>query len=179
MAKQRRDWRGFGEWLQRERDARGWSQDTAVEELRKLTGNKVTRNWLSQLENGSTPSDDLMRAFERLYGDFRPADTPMTGDLGALVAAINRQADAILELARVSRQDVATLTQRVDQTSAAVGRLLEAAAQGAVLGAEEAVEWGRREGYVPGPAEPHETPVAENARAGGRRDPGPDQGSGA
>jgi transcriptional regulator with XRE-family HTH domain len=150
---------GFGAWARRERDARGWSQDVAVDELEKLTGNKVTRNWLSQIENGATPSADLVRDFERLYGEFSPSKSA-SADLGALVAALDRQTDAILELARATRGDVAELRRHVDDR---IDRLLEAAAQGSAQGAQQALEWARREGYLREPAESRETSLPETA----------------
>lgn len=57
---EKRDFTGFDVWLRQRRLERGWKQQTAADKLFELTGVRVRREWLSQLENGDRPGEDLV-----------------------------------------------------------------------------------------------------------------------
>lgn len=109
---EKRDFTGFDVWLRQRRLERGWKQQTAADKLFELTGVRVRREWLSQLENGDRPGEDLARAFERLYGDFEP---------GKVVTWTIKDED-VLGFAVVGLvQQVKDLLRRVEELEAHLG----------------------------------------------------------
>lgn len=86
-------------WLVAQRGQR--KQDDVITELREH-GHRVSRSWLSRIENGAPFGDDLLRAFMELYQSAPPAyEEPSAGSVATDQGALNRMAEAIEALTAV------------------------------------------------------------------------------
>lgn len=103
----------FGDWLKTERERRYRTQADALADYRKLAGLVISPSEYAQWESGSrVPKDENPKrlALYAFYGsrEDAPASPEPTGD-ATLAAAINRQTDAIRELAESIRFSFAAL----------------------------------------------------------------------
>jgi hypothetical protein len=154
----------FGTWLRTTRLEAGYKNvPDAVEAMRKRFGYSIAKSVWAEMEAGSRrPSAEHRDLIERFLDMAAPTDdsAAVAGDLSALVAAIERQTQAILQLVEVTRADVTELRRHVDDR---VDRLVEVATQGTTRGVTEALEWARREGLLGVHAASPETPPDEPA----------------
>jgi hypothetical protein len=85
----------IGTWAFRERKKRKWKDEQAVHELMLRTGVELKATTLRGIEAGpKPPSEDVIRALEKLYGTKAPEPRAAVG-LADLVAALYAQTDAI------------------------------------------------------------------------------------
>lgn len=99
----------WGRWLVAKRKERGWSQTKAFEELHEgLRLSPKSRTSYRALEEGRQPKPHEAAYLTRVFGappaDMEPEPQVEPADMTALVAALDRQTEAISRL--VSRLDV-------------------------------------------------------------------------
>jgi hypothetical protein len=116
-----RYWRAFGEWVRQQRAAQKpdrWTQDRLATHLAQ-SGLRVSRNWIVQIEKGDKPGPDLRRAIERLFGPFpEPGATPAPADNASVVAAIDRQTEALTTVIKsLARQPITAPAAFVDEAT--------------------------------------------------------------
>lgn len=96
----------FGRWLVSERKARGWKADELRDRLREARGFGLGHSTYALLESGQRkPTEEQRRHLTAFLGSEPDPDPGEPGGLQLLVAAIERQTDAIAELAAAIRDD--------------------------------------------------------------------------
>lgn len=131
MAKRSEPWNpNTADWLVMQRGKR--TQDEVVADL-EARGQKLTRAWLSRIENGAPFGSDLLEAFKDYYGSVPPPYEPPPETNDDLAAAIRDQTEAINALVELIRPLVdgaeRDLGHRLAETEAAVRGLVSQAMQ--------------------------------------------------
>ena len=143
----KRDKPAISAWIIDRRKAMNLKPDSLARELTRL-GYEVKEATVRGWEAGARPGEAGIRTLERLFASEAPSEEEApAADLGALVAALTRQTEAMEERNRIDRDILKALELRMDGAEFRLGRVEEGQVG---LTRELADEIARLERLVPG-----------------------------